>query len=145
MVRACAAGVERKDYGNNARFMMRDVATFAKDSGHLSVEGGNIAEGQTDVEPAESDYDIWDALAGSDIVKERTAVFEAKDNKFATEIYQDDRYLHAFKSGLFQLSEQEYQERRRFKRWLNNKNFHSIKIQQDKARAKLTDHTRMRP
>ena len=44
MVRACAAGVERRDCGNDARFMMRDVESYAKGSGYVSVEDGGAVD-----------------------------------------------------------------------------------------------------
>jgi hypothetical protein len=80
MMRACAAGIEREDRGNDALFQLRDVKAYARDSGYMSVEEECIAEQQSEVEPSFPDHDIRNALDGSQVAKNRTVAFEAGDD-----------------------------------------------------------------
>ena len=143
MVRAYAAGVERGDHGNDARFMRRDVLSYAKNSGYFRVGDRDAVEAQSEVEASPSDQEFLEALAGSDIVKARTAAPEAIDDRYSAGLMKWNKKLHAFESGLWHLTEQRYQWQREFTKQMADMHIHSIKIQQEKVRDKLTSHTRM--
>jgi len=80
MVRACAAGVEQGDHGNDARFQLRDAELYAIHAGYMSIEGvdvGSVAGQQSDVEVSPSDHDVRAALDGSNLVKKGAAAFDS--------------------------------------------------------------------
>lgn len=142
MVRACAAGIEGKDHGNDGRYMIRDVWLSARDSGLMP--GGEIDahRQQPDVEVSQSYHNDWEALSGSDIVKARAAAIEANGNKYDLKQMWKLLNIDARRSGLRNFTSEEYQEWRELKAYIRNIHFHAIKIQQDKAREKLTNRTR---
>lgn len=87
MVRACAANFEMRICGNNARFTMRVVEFYARDSGYMSLEKRYVGEGQSEIEPSPSNHQIWDALGRSEIEASREAnvrTFEYQSETFGT-------------------------------------------------------------
>jgi hypothetical protein len=87
-VRACAAGVEHGDHGNDARLQLRDAELYARHAGYMNVEDvgvGNNAEQQSDIEASPSDDDIRAALDGSNLVKKCAAAFESVVDKHDAE------------------------------------------------------------
>ena len=124
---------------------MRHVQSYAKGSGYMSVEDGGAVDLQSEVGAASSDHDVCDALAGSEIVKRRTAAIEAANNRYNLNLMWHRLTLDAMHAGLRNFTEEEYQQWRAWRTRAANKHFHAIKIQQDKDREKLTDRTRRRP